>query len=274
MVKRRVQTMDEAFLAQVQQRGEAPAIVDANLDVALSWRDYGTAARRVAAGLAALGLRRGDTVGLLLRNRAEFHVADTAALLLAATPFSMYNTSTPEQLAHLLADTRCRIVVTEPALHRRLAAAMELCAGTGEHVKDVELPSWEQLFTAGELDTSGAARPDDIAVLINTSGTTGPPKGVELSHRNIATVAAEIAEAIGVDVHHRAISYLPMARIAERASTHYPPMMVGLTTVCCPDPGGVTALLPRVQPKLRSPIAARLCPLPGQLPNKLTNVTK
>jgi non-ribosomal peptide synthetase component E (peptide arylation enzyme) len=53
--------MDEAFLAQVEERGDAPAIVDANLDVALSWRDYGTAARRVAAGLAGLGLGRGAT---------------------------------------------------------------------------------------------------------------------------------------------------------------------------------------------------------------------
>jgi long-chain acyl-CoA synthetase len=250
MIERRVDTMDEAFLAQVQQRGEAAAIVDANLDVVLSWRDYGMAARRVAAGLAALGLGRRDTVGLLLRNPAEFHVADTAALLLAATPFSMYNTSAPEQLAHLLADTRCRIVLTEQALHPRLSAAMELCAGTVEHVIDVESPSWERLFTAGELDAACAARPDDIAVLIYTSGTTGPPKGVELSHRNIATVAAEIADRISVDEHHRAISYLPMAHIAERASTHYLPMMVGLTTVCCPDPGQVTALLPRVQPEL------------------------
>ena len=57
MIRRRADTMDEAFLAQVQQRGETPAIVDATLDAALSWRDYGTAARRVAAGLAALGLR-------------------------------------------------------------------------------------------------------------------------------------------------------------------------------------------------------------------------
>jgi long-subunit acyl-CoA synthetase (AMP-forming) len=62
--------------------------------------------------LAALGLADGDTLGLLLTNRPEFHVADAGALLLGATPFSMYNTSAPEQLAHLITDAGCRVVLS------------------------------------------------------------------------------------------------------------------------------------------------------------------
>ena len=79
------QTLADAFLSTVEARGDAPALLDADLTVALSWRGYGEQARRAAAGLRALGLRRGDTLGLLLSNRPEFHVADVGALLVGAT---------------------------------------------------------------------------------------------------------------------------------------------------------------------------------------------
>jgi long-subunit acyl-CoA synthetase (AMP-forming) len=89
------QTLADTFLSTVQERADGPALLHPDLSVALSWREYGEQARRAAGGLAELGLRRGDTLGLLLTNRPEFHIADVAALLLGATPFSMYNTSAP-----------------------------------------------------------------------------------------------------------------------------------------------------------------------------------
>jgi long-chain acyl-CoA synthetase len=75
VVGRRAATVGETFLATVQDRGDAPAILDPALGVALSWRDYGASARRAAAGLAALGLGHQQTLGLLLHNRPEFHIA-------------------------------------------------------------------------------------------------------------------------------------------------------------------------------------------------------
>src|SRR5262245_12273697 len=83
-------TLGETFLATVAARDGEPAILDAELQTALSWREYGEHARRAAAGLAMLGLGKQQTLGLLLRNRPEFHIADTGALLLGAVPFSMY----------------------------------------------------------------------------------------------------------------------------------------------------------------------------------------
>src|SRR4051812_42803865 len=115
-------TLGETFLATVAARGEAPAILDSKLQTVLSWSDYGNLAVRAAAGLSALGLGHQETVGLLLTNRPEFHVVDTAALLLGAVPFSMYNTSAPEQLVHLMSDAGCRIVVTETAFLPALSA--------------------------------------------------------------------------------------------------------------------------------------------------------
>jgi long-chain acyl-CoA synthetase len=250
LVARRAATVGDAFLGMVEDRGDAPAILDADLEVVLSWRDYGTLAHHAAAGLAALGLGYQQTVGLLLHNRPEFHVADAGTLLLGATPFSMYNTSAPEQLAHLISDAGCRIVVTEAALLDRLRAALEHQPGSVEHVIVVESDSWSDLLASGEIGHTAPARPQDLATLIYTSGTTGPPKGVELTHHNILTMAAELADLVGARAQHRAISYLPMAHIAERVCSHYLPMAVGFSVVCCPSPGAVTQMLPRVRPQL------------------------
>ncbi|MBB5165352.1 long-chain fatty acid--CoA ligase [Mycobacterium sp. AZCC_0083] len=249
-VHRDTVTVGEAFLAMVEARADAPAILNADLEVVLSWRDYGAQARRTAAGLAELGLGQGETLGLLLSNRPEFHVADAGALLLGAIPFSMYNTSAPEQLAHLLADADCRIVITEATLVDGLLAALERGGSAVEHVIVVGSDSWFELLDSDELEHAAAVKPSDLVTLIYTSGTTGPPKGVELTHANILTMAAEIGALVGIQPGQRTISYLPMAHIAERVCTHYLPMTVGFSVVCCPSPSAVTQLLPRVRPHM------------------------
>ena len=270
------QTLADAFLSTVEARGDAPALLDADLTVALSWRGYGEQARRAAAGLRALGLRRGDTLGLLLSNRPEFHVADVGALLVGATPFSMYNTSSPEQLAHLVTDAGCRIAVTEAGLLPRLLAAREITGGLLEHVIVVDdgddgLLRWPELLTGGDeltVDVAAGAA-EDLATIIYTSGTTGPPKGVQLTHANVLAMVGDVRGLLGVAPEGRAISYLPMAHVAERTATHYLHMAVGFGVVCCPRPGDVADLLPRVRPdfffspprlweKLRAGVLARV----------------
>jgi long-chain acyl-CoA synthetase len=243
-------TVNDTFVAQVARRGDASAILNTDLDVAYSWRAYGSAARRLAAGLLDRGLGDRDTLGLLLRNRPEFHLADTAALLAGATPFSMYNTSSPEQLVHLITDAGCRIVITEPELLDRLNAALRLQPGIVEQVIIVDSPVWSQLLVSDEIDRPSAVGPDDLATLIYTSGTTGPPKGVELTHRNVLTMATEMTAATGAHTDMRAISYLPMAHIAERVSSHYLAITNGYAVVCCPELANVTALLARVEPEI------------------------
>ncbi len=83
-------TIVEIFASRVRQLGDAVAIRDERLETAFTWREYGTAALRAAAKLRATGLQRGETVGLMLTNRPEFHIADMATLLAGATPFSLY----------------------------------------------------------------------------------------------------------------------------------------------------------------------------------------
>jgi long-chain acyl-CoA synthetase len=246
-----VTSLAEAFLATAERRGDEPALLHADQTVALAWREYGEQARSVATGLSALGVRPGDTVGLLLTNRHEFHVADAAALLLGATPFSMYNTSAPEQFEHLLTDAGCRVVVTETVLAERLMTAVQRLERVDAVILVDDGDAWPKLLTRDELDAvAPGAGGDDLATLIYTSGTTGPPKGVELTHRNVLTLAGELAGLLGAEPEHRAISYLPMAHIAERVSTHYLPMVTGLSVVCAPDHRLVAQLLPQVRPHI------------------------
>ena len=93
-----------------------------------------------------------------------------------------------------------------------------------------------------------AVGPDDLLTLIYTSGTTGPPKGVQLTHENLLSAVRGYDEVIEFPDDGRVISWLPMAHIAERACSHYLPMVLGFTTTCCADPRQVVAYLPAVRP--------------------------
>jgi long-chain acyl-CoA synthetase len=93
-----------------------------------------------------------------------------------------------------------------------------------------------------------AVRPEDILTLIYTSGTTGPPKGVQLTHSNLISAVQGFDDVIAFPSDGRVVSWLPMAHIAERACSHYLPMLLGFTTTDCPDPRQVVFYLPEVRP--------------------------
>jgi long-subunit acyl-CoA synthetase (AMP-forming) len=238
-------TMCEAFQITVAERPDQVALRTIQDGVSLTFAEYAASVRRIAAGLHALGVRRGDTVGFMLTNRPEFHLVDTAAMHLGATPFSIYNTSSPEQIAYLLQDAGNRVFVVEAAFLDTARAGAEL-AGAVEHLvvadgaPDGTIPfaELEVHEPPAEFDfeaTWRAVRPDDLLTLIYTSGTTGPPKGVQLTHGN------ELAECRGVDAAGRmvpggmVVSFLPHAHIADRGLSHYANMAWGHTVTCCPE---------------------------------------
>ncbi|WP_255280697.1 DUF3515 domain-containing protein [Actinomadura madurae] len=99
-----VRSLAELFQRTAGARAGQIALRSSDGAVELTWRQYTARVRRIAGGLASLGVRHGDTVALMLTNRPEFHLADTAALHLGATPFSVYNTSPPSQIAHLFSN--------------------------------------------------------------------------------------------------------------------------------------------------------------------------
>jgi len=255
--------LDEATVAAAFQ-ATAAAYPDANAlrtkddEVSLTWGEYAQRVRAVAAGLSALGIGRGDTVGIMLANRPEFHFADTGALHLGATPFSVYNTLTPEQIEHLVADAGSRVVFTEQAFLESVLAVREAVAAL-EHVVVVDGEAGEGTISLAELEAMGepgfefeaawrAVEPDDLATLIYTSGTTGPPKGVQLTPANVMAAFNSFDEVLRLGSDSRLVSWLPMAHIAERNATHYAPIAFGAGVTCCPDPRQVVAYLTEVRP--------------------------
>src|SRR5918911_5661207 len=113
-------TMCAAFQATVAEHADRVALRTKGDEARITWGEYGERVRRLAAGLHALGLRRGDTVALMLTNRPEFHLVDAAAMHLGAIPFSIYNTSAPEQIEFVVRDSGARIAFVEEAFADRV----------------------------------------------------------------------------------------------------------------------------------------------------------
>lgn len=255
----RLTTICDAFAATVAAHAEEPALRSSDGRTEWTWREYGERVEETARGLAGIGVSRGDAVALWLANRPEFHVADAAALMLGASPFSVYPTFTTDQAEHVIRDAGAEVLITETAFLERALAVME-GARTRLRVivladgSDANALSWEQFLATGsrEFDVARAAgdvRPDDLATLIYTSGTTGPPKGVELTHGNVVAQVAAVSERLGLQPGWRAISWLPMAHVAERLCTHYIPMALGWSVTCLADPRQIASALPAVRPQ-------------------------
>jgi long-subunit acyl-CoA synthetase (AMP-forming) len=276
----RAETLCEAFQLTAADFSDEVALRTPGGDTEISWREYAERAARVAAGLADLGIERGDTVALMLTNRPEFHVADCGGMHLGATTFSVYNTSSPEQIEYLLSDAANRVIVTEQAFLDRVLAARE---GTAvEHVVVVDGDGGD--LTLADLESRGdprfdfeaawrAVKPGDVLTLIYTSGTTGPPKGVQLTHANLMFELRSLQEMTPVAPGGRIISFLPAAHIADRWSGHYSPMAHGFTITDCADPTQLLAVaaevrptvfgaVPRVWEKLRAALETQLPPGP------------
>jgi long-chain acyl-CoA synthetase len=247
-------TVAEAFQLTAAAHPDRTALRLKEDALRMSWREYADKVASVAAGLAALGLERGQTLAIMLTNRPEFHFFDTAALHLGATPFSIYNTYAPEQIQYQVQDAAARIMVTEKAFLDRAGSVEGV-----EHMVVVDADNLDQALTIADVEAEGdpefdfeaawrAVGPDDILTLIYTSGTTGPPKGVQLTHRNLTSAVRGFDEVIAFPADGRVVSWLPMAHIAERACSHYLPMLLGFTTTCCPNPREVVAYLPEVRP--------------------------
>ena len=118
----------KAFYASVDRLGDDLAIRDEAREKELSWNELRDAVHRIAGGLAKLGVEKGDTVAIMLNNRWEFIPCDLAAVSLGAVPFSIYQTSAPEQIQYVLSDAESKVVITEQAFIDGINEARERAA--------------------------------------------------------------------------------------------------------------------------------------------------
>ncbi|MFR9749894.1 AMP-dependent synthetase/ligase [Nocardia sp. 004] len=284
-----VYTVPAAFQETARLRPDQIALRKVGGTQKYTWREYAERVRTIAAGLAGLGIGRGDTVGIMLTNRPEFNLIDTAALHLGATPFSIYNTSSPEQITHLFTNAGNKVVVTEQVFLDRITAAgvpidhiiMVDGAATGAiTLEQVEAePAIDFDFDAAWQ----AVEPDDLVTLIYTSGTTGPSKGVEITHRNVfAQIIALVNGPLQVGLDDRAVSYLPAAHVADRISGHAINLLTGIQITTVPDPREIAAALPDARPtvffgvprvwqKIKAGIESKLAAEPSPVKKALAN---
>src|SRR2546423_12576652 len=186
-------TMCGAFQVTASDYPDRVALRTKGDEFSMTWGEYADKVRALAAGLAGRGLGRGDTTARLLPNRPEFHWVDAAAMHLGATPFSVYNTYSAEQIEFLVSDAQNRIIVTEAQYLDTIEKVREACSSV-EHVVVVDEPREGTLSLSDvegkardDFDFSAAwkaVQTDEVPTLIYTSGTTGPPKGVQITHEN------------------------------------------------------------------------------------------
>jgi len=250
-------TMAEALRRTAHDHADSIAVRSADDSVVLTWSQLRDRVDALAGGLAQLGVGHGDTVALMLSNRPEFHIADLAAVTLGATPFSIYQTYTAEQIVYIVADAGARAAIVEQRYLPVMLEARESLPDL-EHVIVIDGEAPEGTIALDEVEgadpgfdgdaAADAVRPDDVLTLIYTSGTTGPPKGVQLSHSNLMMVVGGVQELIQLEPGARVISWLPAAHIAERNAHHYIPVVFAATITCCDNPREIVSFLPKVHP--------------------------
>ncbi len=184
-----------------------------------TYRDFGALVDRLRGGLASLGIKRGDAVAIVSNNRVEWAVAAYACYGLGAAFVPMYEAQSPEEWEFILRDCEAKA----------LFVASDSLLGKAKHLLDA-VPSLKHLVlmdgtTNGDgrvtryaalIGSTGKAdaiepKPEDVAALIYTSGTTGNPKGVILTHGNIASNVSAVHEVFPVKVADRSLSFLPWA---------------------------------------------------------------
>lgn len=226
-----------------------------------TWRMFHDHVRDFAMGLRRLGLERGDFVLLMARNHPAHLVADQAAMHLGATPVSLYPTLSSSQLHHQAHACGARIGLAEgPDIMEQMLAVPGL-----EHVVTVDASSsnprvsgWQEVMEAGRRERQrspgvleeivGLVRPDDLATLIWTSGTSGPPKAVTVTHRTALWMQASLHLAAPLGLSDRLVSYLPMAHLAGRFLSLWQPVIRATPVWLCPDTAQLGVAMTEARP--------------------------
>jgi long-chain acyl-CoA synthetase len=211
-----------------------------------TWDGYAELVRHVAAGLIRLGLSAGDRVGILSANRREWHLADLGILSAGGVTVPVYPTNSSSQVAYVLSHSGCRYLFVEDldqlskVLLRRdelpdLERVFVFDRGEGlDHDFVGDLTDLDDL-AADELaihptvieDRARAIHADDMATIVYTSGTTGRPKGVVLTHGNIAANIDNITRVVPIGPDDRFLSFLPLSHIAERTVSDFGEVLAG-----------------------------------------------
>ncbi|PWJ07696.1 4-coumarate--CoA ligase family protein [Streptomyces sp. NWU49] len=228
----------EAVLGRAAEFGSTPALIDGTDGTTLTYEQVDRFHRRVAAGLAEAGVRKGDVLALHIPNTIAFPTAFYAATRAGASVTTVHPLATAEEFAKQLKDAAARWIVTVSPLLDTARAAAERAGGVEEILVCDSAPGHRSLI---DLLASTAPEPvvdidpvEDVAALPYSSGTTGVPKGVMLTHRQIATNLAQLQPLITTGPGDRILAVLPFFHIYGLTALMNAPLRQGATVVVLP----------------------------------------
>jgi len=207
------------FLQQVRARGSATALRSKREGrwVPTSWTDWEARARGVARALVAAGVQKGDRVAIFGNTREEWVVADMGILMAGATTVPIYPSLVGDQAAYIVRDSGAKVLFAEDAsfVARIRDADAKLVDGLARTVLFDGFPAADVAKEAAARvdERIAAVRPGDLATLVYTSGTTGPPKGVMLTHANLVADAEGLGSVIPLTPADEQLLFLPLAHI-------------------------------------------------------------
>jgi long-chain acyl-CoA synthetase len=245
-------TLPRLFRHVVRERGDRVAMREKDLGIwrGISWREYGEQAKRVGLGLVGLGLRPRDVVSIVADNSPEWLYTDLGVMSVAGIPNGIYTTDSARQVEYIVNDSGTRFFFAENEEQLdKILEVRDRCPGLvkifvydmdGLHAfHDEQVMPFAALLELGaryDRDHPGAfdrlvdiAQPDDLAILVYTSGTTGPPKGAMLTHRNILFQLAYADFITALREGDQQLSFLPLCHVAERTFTVFNPLYTGST---------------------------------------------
>ena len=265
----RGETVCDALRRTAADSAGEPALSDRVADGwhTLTWAQTREQALELAAGFIALGLDPGERVALMLPNRAAHVLADLGAVHAGGVPVTCYATLAPEQVGFVAGDCAARIAVLDgadqlarwtpvldglPGLRKVIVLDSAACPPGELYMTwdDFAALGRDRLAAAPELVTGrvAAITPDAPVTLLYTSGTTGNPKGVLITHRSVLYEVAAGRQVGNITDRVRWVSYLPLAHIAERMFTLYIPVSTAGHVHFCPDAKQLVGVVGQVQP--------------------------
>ncbi len=237
-------TLCDVLAATAAEHGDLPAYSDrdgADPWQAVTWREFSDSVQMLAAGLVQLGLQAGERVAMMLPNRLEHLLADQAVVHAGGVPVTFYATLAADQIKYVAGDCDVRIAVIDgeseverwqpliddlPGLVKVIVRDAAACPADERFLSWTAFAELSEEAANGDaaaevINRIGAITPSDPVTLLYTSGTTGNPKGVIITHRGVLYECVTATRSGSATKHTRWVSYLPLAHIAERMFSVY-----------------------------------------------------
>ena len=270
----RVNTLPKLLLSRQTRKERARIAIrekDRGVWQSYTWEDYWAQVRLFALGLAALGFKRGDTLGIIGDNRPQLYWAEMAAMCLGGVHVPLFQDAIEKELKYILEHSAVRFIVAEDQEQVDKMLALKKCLPGVEtiiyhdpkgmrHYDHASIKAFVQVQQAGsefgKLNPGYVeqqieeVRPDDVALIAYTSGTTGNPKGVVLTHSNLITNARALSAMEDHRPTDKVMAYLPMAWIGDGVSSIVMFLNTGFSVNCSESPSTVMRDMREIGPTL------------------------